>query len=661
MSQAAADLAVLSPARLGSLTLRNRISFNSTVCMIGRDHAFDEERIAYYTERAKGGVGLVITEGLSVHPTSVPTPTVPIAHDARNIENFAALAGSVHAHGAAIFGQLWHVGRQSLWSPFQTPWSASGQRDPLSGTTPHAMTEAEIAELLEHYVRSARNLQAAGFDGAEIHCAHGYLPQQFLSPWSNWREDRWGGSRENRARFLAEIIRRIRDVVRPDFALGVKLAAHEYVDGGIDLDESRLIVAHLQQVAPVDFIEVSVANFSPSLERHVPDMRFADVPFAELAAGIKDVAGSAAVMAIAKIPDIEAAEALVRSGKADFAGMVRALIADPHLVAKARRGEKARPCVYCNACWDMTHQLKAVTCFYAPVVERAVAPASQARTVRVIGGGPAGLEFARIAAEAGHHVFLYEKSAACGGRVRRDAMVPGRERMGEVAQWLTVQARRAGVEIVADCEITPALAAQWPAEDLIVQATGAAPAPQILPGDELRLTLEEVALDPTLAHGAVTLIDEIDDEPVYALAEMLAGRGHVVRIMTRRPVIGRRVPHVNMIGAFRRLDMVGVEIHAGLVPERLEGGVLHVRHGLSGRAIELGPTDTVIHAGPYAATPSPTGARRPDLVIGDAYAPRTLLAAMRHAHDTAHALEAGLDPAAGRPGEQAGHLMQASE
>ena len=632
---------VLKPYKLASLDLRNRISFNSTVCMIGVDHAFDDARIEYYAERSKGGVGLVITEGLSVHPTSVPTPTVPIVHDEANIPNFKKLADAVHRHGAAIFGQLWHVGRQSLWSPFLTPWSASGQRDPLSGTTPHAMTEAEIETLIGFYARSAVNLEEAGFDGAELHSAHGYLPQQFLSPWSNWRTDRWGGVLENRARFLVEIIRRIRSRVGPRFVLGIKLATHEYVAGGIDLAESKRIVAHLMSQTPLDFIEVSVANFSPSLERHVPDLHFPDTPFRELCAGIREVAGSAAVMAVAKIPDIDHAEELVRAGHADMVGMVRPLLADPHLVAKHVQGVQPRPCVYCNICWDMTHQLRPVACFYAPEKETEpdLLPVSEQRTIRIVGAGPAGLELARVAASRGHDVHLYDRNENCGGRLLTDSKVPGRERIGKARQWLKEEALRAGVQLNLGTNIGVGHIRQWPEEDIVVQATGAVADAEPLPGDPSRLSLEDVIDNPTLVVGNVAIIDEIEDEPVYSVAEMLAARGHKVRLVTRRASIGRRTPHVNMIGAFRRLDEAGEAIDTMVVPSRIENGQLIAAHGLSGIERALGEVSTVVYAGPYKATPAFENAGRHIHIVGDAYAPRALLAVVRQANAMARQIE----------------------
>ena len=282
----------LEPIRIGSVELRNRIVMSATVNNLGLNLRITDELIAFYTERARGGVGAIVTEGLSVHETSIPNPTVPLAFDERVVPGFAKLAESVHEAGAALFGQLWHVGRQALWNPSLAAWGVSGMRDPYSGSTPHVMTTPEIREVIAGFVRSAVNLERAGFDGVELHGAHGYLLTQFLSPLSNTRTDEWGGSLENRSRFVVELITGIRKAVGAGFVVGIKLPAHEYVDGGIDLEEAQAITAYLVNTARPDFFATGQGNFSPSLEKHVPDMHFPDMAFVHLPAGIRAVVES---------------------------------------------------------------------------------------------------------------------------------------------------------------------------------------------------------------------------------------------------------------------------------------------------------------------------------------------------------------------------------
>ena len=360
------DRRSLQPIKLGSLEVRNRIAQSATVTNLGRNDAVTDAMIAFYAERARGGVGLIVTEGLSVHPTSVPNTTAPLAYDESLLPGFTKLASAVHDHGAAILGQIWHVGRQALWNPGLIPWAPSGGRDPYSGSTPHVMTDAEILELIEGFAVSAANLRRAGFDGVELHGAHGYLITQFMSPLSNQRTDRWGGSAENRARFALEIIRACRRACGPDFVVGLKMEAHEYIEGGLTLEDAQELVSHIVSTEAPDYIGTGQGNFSPSLEKHVPDMHFGERPFVHLPRGIREVAQGVPVMAISRVQDLDTADDLIEDGTADLVGMTRALLADAHLVRKTAAGEKPRPCVYCNVCWEFIHTGRVVAVYLRP-------------------------------------------------------------------------------------------------------------------------------------------------------------------------------------------------------------------------------------------------------------------------------------------------------
>lgn len=627
----------LQPFRVGPLTVRNRIAMAATVTNLGRNRDVSERLIAYYAARARGGAGLIVTEGLSAHATSFPNETTPFAFDPALVPQFARLAAAVKGEGAAIVGQLWHVGRQALWNPLLVALSPTSERDPLSGTTPQAMTEEQIAEVIEGFIGSAENLQHARFDGVELHGAHGYLLTQFLSPWSNRRDDAWGGSTERRSRIVVEIVRALRQRCGPGFAVGLKVSAHEFVDGGIDLAEAQRIVAHLAAVAPVDYIAVSQGNFSPSLYTHVPDARFADVPFRELHRGVREVAAGIPVMALGKVQGVAAAEEILRAGDADLVGLARPFVADPDLVAKAARGEQARPCTWCNACWHLIHTLRPIGCFYAPDAPESPlglggppVVAAEPRRIHVVGGGPAGLELARVAAARGHRVTVAEREPEAGGRLAREASVPGREAMGLAVGWLVDQARAAGASIVMGSAGSAAAADA----DVVVQATGAVPAVAPLPGVET-ISLEQAMARLGALAGPVVIVDEVEDEPVYALAEALARRGVETHLVTRRPTIGRHVSYVSLLGVYRRLDEAGVTVQPLLVPARVEAGRLVCVHGLSGREHEVGRVALVVRAGPYLPAERLPGV---DHVVGDAVAPRSLQAVFLDAHALARRL-----------------------
>jgi 2,4-dienoyl-CoA reductase-like NADH-dependent reductase (Old Yellow Enzyme family) len=639
----------LSPLTLAGFPLDNRLAFVATVNNLGLNREITDELVAFYEARAAGGTGLIITEGMSVHPTSIPNPTVPIAYEPEMIPGFTRIADAVHRHGSAIYGQLWHVGRQALWNLNLQPWAVSGERDPYSGATPHVMTDAEILEIVEGFAVSAANLQEAGFDGVELHGAHGYLITQFLSPWSNTRTDRWGGSMENRARFVVEVTRAINARCGEDFAVGLKLTVHEYVEGGLDLEQSQALVQHLLDEVSLAFIAVSQANFSPSLEYHVPDQRFPDVPFEELSRGIHEaVAGRTPVMALAKIPDVATASRLIDTGAAELIGMSRALLADAAIVNKARSGETPRPCIYCSVCWERIHTGRAVHCIYAPETGREaelaaadaaagpVPPDASPQRIRVLGAGPGGLEYARVAAGRGHEVEVLERSDRTGGRFRNEAEVDGLDSYALAADWMTGAARDAGAEIVLEADDADGATEDV---DLLVVAIGAEPIVAPL-GTIPAFSLEAALAAPETLADPVFVVDEIEAEPVYAAVEQLVAAGRDVRLITRRATIGRRIAYINTIGALRRLDGLGVPIHTLLAPTRVEGGRLIATHNFSRREHDLGPIGSVVRAGPYAAraVPAAVADNADTIVIGDASAPREALAVVLEAHDRAREL-----------------------
>ena len=625
--------------------MRNRVVMMATVNNLGRNDLVTPSQVAFYEARARAGVAAIVTEGLSVHPTSIPNPTVPLAYQKDVQAGLAVLTQAVHAHGALIFGQLWHVGRNALWNVADVPWSPSPERDPFSGTTPHELTLDEIRELIDAFVLTAAGLQRAGFDGVEVHGAHGYLITQFLSPWSNKRTDSYGGDTEKRTRFVIELLRGIRAACGPRFVVGLKLSIDEFVPGGITLEESARIIDRIRTSARPDYFGVSQANFA-TLERHVPDMRFPASPFVNLARGIRDVAHDIPIIFMGRIRSPLEAEAILESGDADLIGMSRPLLADAELVAKAERGEadRIRPCVYCNVCWEAIHSQRAIVCVHAPETGReselrelrAVSRPS-ARQIRVIGAGPSGLATAVVAARRGHTVDVYEADDAPGGQLRLAAFVPGREEFARIQEHLLAEASRAGVKIHTREAVDADAVETWiDRGNTVVLATGSEPTGGSLETGLGSLTLESALPVEDWTGKQVVVVDEIDDEPTYALAETIAARGARVHLLTRRPQVGRRVAAVSMMGAFRRLDVAGVQIVPLHIPVRHEADRLIIRHVFSGNERQIAPVDTLIWCGPYRA--------RDDLArelrargravrsVGDCYAPRGAMLAILDGH-----------------------------
>lgn len=643
---------LLSPLAVGRLRLRNRVMMMATVNNLGSNRCISDRQIAFYEERARGGVAAIVTEGMSVHPTSIPNATIPLAYREELLPDLTKLATAVHRHGASIYAQLWHVGRNALWSPLLVPWSPSPERDPFSGTTPHAMTVREIRELIEAFASTADRMRRAGFDGVELHGAHGYLIQQFLSPWSNKRLDDYGGSAEGRTLFVRSVIERIRDVCGPDLVVGLKLSVAELVEGGLTLEDSKEIVRIIRAASPPDYFGVSQSNFA-TLEHHVPDMRAEWAPFIHLAEGIRDVAGGVPVVFMGRVRDAEHAEELLARRAADIIGMARPLIADAALVRKTQEGqsERTRPCIFCNVCWEAIHSERPITCIHAPEAGRELElrgasttrPDGSRRVVRVVGAGPAGLSVALAAVRNGHVAHVYDERESPGGQTMLAELVPGRVEYAKVGRYLASEAQASGVTFHLGSPIDARHVEGWlRATDVVVLATGSVPAPPPLPGSGRARTLESALERRDWTATSVVIVDEIDDEPTYAVAEAIASRGARVRLLTRRPQIGRRSPFVSLAGAFRRLDLAGIPVVPLREAVRMEERTLVVRHVYSGHEDHLEDVDVVVWAGPYAARDglanelSSRGHRIRS--VGDSYAPRGARVAIFEGHELGSAI-----------------------
>lgn len=635
---------LFSPVRVGPLTLANRLCHAATLSNFAERNLPSQRQVDYYAARARGGVGLIVSEAIPVHPKSLPTATVVAGYDRGSLAGLGRIAEAVHRAGVPILAQLWHVGRQQLWTPISAPWAPSAVPDPLSGTIPHEMSPGEIDEVVQSFALAARNAQEAGFDGVELHGAHGYLITQFLSPWSNRRGDEYGGSLENRMRFLERLIERVRSACGGRFVVGVKLNGHEFVEGGIDLPEAQRIAARLAATGAVDYLAVSQGNFSKSLDAHAPDMHFPRMPFRHLARGIKEAVGALPVCALARILTPGEAEELLGAGDADLVGMSRALIADPDLPLKARAGrvEEIRPCISCNVCWDAVAQGKPMLCIYNPAVGREgeidadLPPAAAVpKRVVVVGGGLAGLEASRVAALRGHRVVLLEKARALGGQALLAARLPGRGEFAEMTRDLVRRVERLPVEVRLGVEATAegvlALAA-----DAVVVATGSLPPEPALPGGGRVVTSWEAIEAPERVGGRVAVVDADGGHEGVGVAELLAEAGRRVWLVTRFDLVGPFLNHLSRIGARRRLAARGVGLVTGVEVRSFAGGTLVLVDLYGGRERPLPELDLVVRVGPNRARDALARELRgkvPELhLIGDGYAPRKATAAVHEGH-----------------------------
>ena len=645
---------LFSELGIGTRTVRNRIALPATLTNFGAGNRVTDRWINFLAERARGGCGLLVTEIIAVDPEALAHGAIVTGYEDANDPGFEQVAAEVHEAGSCILGQLWHPGRQQLWHPTRSPVGVSDQPDALSWSVPRVMSTEECERLVDAYVAAARRLARCGFDGVELHGAHGYLITQFLSPWSNTRDDRYGGDLEGRTRFAREIAERIRDACGEGFIVGMKMPAEEGVEGGIDVEEAVRITERLVATGVFDLFAYGQGNFSLSLDSHVPDMHFRPGHFIDLHRRMREVAGGVPVMALGRVGTPDLAERIVAEGYGDLVGLARAQVSDAAFSNKAREGreEEIRPCIFDNSCWGQVHAGKPIAEFHNPHLgERGEADwapcaASRTRRVVVVGAGPAGLEAAWIAAARGHEVHLFGAGASAGGKLRVEARLPGHADVARVVEHQLLMAERHGVRFMpgtcADGEAVRELA-----PDAVVLATGAKMRRPRWAWSNTVLTISTVEFAERLGTPAApsgrtaVLFDHDHTAPTYAVAQALAASHEQVVLLTPRIQIAQAVNYCSALGVHRRLHGLDVEIVTATEPVEIrDDGTVLCRNVFSGHEGEIEEVDTVVYATPRRvedglarelADLSPT-------LIGDCLAPRNLSIAIHEGHMTANAL-----------------------
>jgi len=474
---------LFSPIRIGTMEVRNRIVLPPMTLGYGApDGTVTERHRNYYEARAQGGVGLIIAEAAAVHPER-KYGLFPLGlYEDGQIESWRQLAGVTHAHGARLAVQLMDPGPESI--KMLTGKDPVGP-SPVVGRglfrdVPRELTEEEIDAVVEEFAGAVVRAREAGLDGVEIHAAHGYaLVGSFLSPFFNKRTDRFGGSLEGRLRILLDIIRAIRDKVGNDFPIIVRISGDERRTGGRTLQETQFMARILVE-AGVSALEVSGGTIPTVFWAVVAPSGTPLALNAEFAEAIKKVV-DVPVICVGRINSPRVAEFVMETGRADLVSMGRALHADPELPNKAAAGrlDDIAPCVACNCgCIGTVVQGGQATCIVNPAAgkekEMLLQPAEKPKKVLVAGGGPAGLEAARIAAFRGHQVTLCEKGDKLGGQVNLASVPPFMQEIGQLIKYLSIQVQKAGVQVELGKEVTPELVARLK-PDVVVVATGAEP------------------------------------------------------------------------------------------------------------------------------------------------------------------------------------------
>ena len=622
---------LFSPVTVGSHVLPNRLVATAAGTSIVHEGVSLAEDHEHYARQARGGVGLIVTGAMMADPGGSARKRYlvePFSDHA--LPSLAKRADAVHAEGAKIFGQIAHLGRELLGGEVVTwPVGPSPILSPRDVFPPRELEVEDIAAIVRSFARSARNLEVAGYDGVELHGAHGYLIAQFMSRSANQRTDEYGGDLRNRFRFLDELITAIRESCSADFALGVRMSAEEEIPDGIDTDEACRFAELLAETEAVDYVSVTHGVRGA----YVKDGTHPDKVAAPSAARIKAASGLTTLVA-QRIRDPHTAEDVLRAGQADLVGMARGLLADPDLPRKAREGRVAeiRTCLGINQdCRSFDEHLHCAVNAEIGRNSEVFSPAERPGTVYVVGGGPAGLEAARVAAERGHSVVLFERDRVLGGQLNAAAAAPHRGTLIDVVDYLSRELKRLRVDVNlgAEIQLEEIVEVAGEAESIIV-ATGSAPilAPSDFAG---ALTVESVLDGSThFAPGSTAVVfDEREGFwPAFNAAEKLALAGARVSLVTPAVGIGARIPHESLGPLLRRLDAGGVDLYPGHLVERIDDGHVRLVATVGGRSTELAADLVVWNAGRRSVDDLyRVGRHRVDsamYVIGDAVSPRRI-------------------------------------
>ncbi|WP_455356793.1 oxidoreductase [Streptomyces sp. SYSU K217416] len=472
---------LLSPLDLGFTTLPNRVLMGSMHVGLEEAERGFERMAAFYAERARGGVGLIVTGGIAPNEAGRPYDGGAKLTTEAEAEKHRTVTDAVHREGGRIAMQILHFGRYAYHENLVAP---SAVQAPISPYVPNALTDAEVEQTVEDFVRAAGLAKLAGYDGVEIMGSEGYLINEFIASATNHREDRWGGSYENRIRFPLEIVRRVREHVGPDFILIYRLSMLDLVPGGSSLDEV-IALARRIEAAGATLINTGIGWH----EARIPTIA-TSVPRGAYTWVTKKLMGSVSIPLITsnRINTPEVAEQLLAEGRADMVSMARPFLADPDFVAKARdgRAEAINTCIGCNqACLDHTFSGKLTSCLVNPrachETELVLSPTRHRKRIGVVGAGPAGLAFAVSAAERGHAVTLFDAADDIGGQLNIAKRVPGKEEFDETLRYFRTQLAAHGVDVRLN---TRATAADLTADgyDDVVIATGVTPRTPDIPG-----------------------------------------------------------------------------------------------------------------------------------------------------------------------------------
>ena len=632
---------LFTPLEIGPCTIKNRIVSSGHDTVMIEHGEITDQLVAYHEARAAGGTGLIIMQVAGVHHTARYTAHVLMAIDDTCIPGYRRVAETVHPFGTKLFGQLFHPGREVMESQDgSSPVALAPSAVPNERfhVMPRALTRSLIAEIIDGYASAAARLAQAGLDGVEVVASHGYLPSQFLNPNVNRREDDYGGSPENRLRFLREIVGAVRDSVGSQVVVGVRISEIEHDPNGLPEDVALATCKAIAASGLVDYLSITVGTSATlaGSDHIVPAMNIPNAYTAPAAAKVRDLV-DIPVLVAGRINQPQEAERLLAAAQADACIMNRALICDPTFpaLAESGRGEEIRACIACNqACIGHFHAGYPISCIQRPETGRElqygrVRRAASARRVMVVGAGPGGMKAAVVAAARGHRVTLYEKSGRAGGQVLLAERLPERSEFGGAATNLLAEVERSSVKIVLHTEVDAAMVeAEEP--DFVVVATGARPRlPEIeVMGEPTVLDAWQVIQGAQVPSGRTVVADWRGDWVGIGVARLLAEGGRRVTLAVNNYNAGAALQQYvrdSLVGALatQRIDVVPLVRLFGVDEDSV-----YLQHVLTGEPVILEGVSSLVlalgHDADSALLSSLEGSGRAVAGVGDCLAPRSV-------------------------------------